>query len=87
MQQFIFIVCPVLKKVDIRKIKEEIKLYVGTRLIEDDDIETPGLYLKSVLDPEDMEHLSTIVQDDARLIFIDIDADKDKNEYLHCELV
>ncbi len=61
------------KKVSVAVIKTQIVSYVGTRLIDTNDNNVPGLFLKQSLSKADKEHISEFIKDNGAIVFIDMD--------------
>lgn len=82
MAQLILIIPVMSKKVSVAAIKTQIVSYVGTRLIDENDNDVPGLLLKQSLSKADKEHISGFIKENGAIVFIDIDeelADPGKN--------
>ena len=82
--ELVLIVPDMSKKVDIRKIKNEIISYVGTRLIDDSCSErVPGVLLKETIDSDDKEELSKLMAEDdlGVLIFIEVEDGESYPDY------
>lgn len=68
------------KKVSIAVIKAQIVSYVGTRLIDTNDNNVPGLLLKQSLSKTDKEHISEFIKENGAIVFIDVDENFDSGE-------
>ena len=82
--ELVLIVPDMSKKVDIRKIKNEIISYVGTRLINDSCSEkVPGVLLKETIDSDDKEKLSELMSEDdlGVLVFIEVEDEETYPDY------
>ena len=82
--ELVLVVPDMSKKVDIRKIKNEIISYVGTRLIDDSCSErVPGVLLKETISKDDKKKLSELMSEDdlGVLIFIEIKDEETCPEY------
>ena len=82
--ELVLVVPDMSKKVDIRKIKNEIISYVGTRLIDDSCSEkVPGVLLKETISKDDKEKLSELMSenDSGVLIFIEVEDGESYPEY------
>ena len=82
--ELVLVVPDMSKKVDIRKIKNEIISYVGTRLIDDSCSErVPGVLLKETIGSDDKQKLSGLMSEDnlGVLIFIEVEDEIDYPEY------
>jgi len=73
MTQLILIIPAMSKKVSVAAIKTQIVSYVGTRLIDNNDNNVPGLVLKQSLSKADKEHISEFIKENGAIMFIDID--------------
>lgn len=82
--ELVLVVPDMSKKVDIRKIKNEIISYVGTRLINDSCSEkVPGVLLKETIGSDDKEKLSELMSKDdlGVLIFIEVEDEETYPDY------
>jgi hypothetical protein len=86
MKQLILIIPAMSKKVSVAVIKTQIVSYVGTRLIDTNDNNVPGLLLKQSLSKADKEHISEFIKENGAIVFIDVDENFDSGEnYLSAE--
>lgn len=82
--ELVLVVPDMSKKVDIRKIKNEIISYVGTRLVDSSCSErVPGVLLKETIDSDDKEELSKLMAKDdlGVLIFIEVEDEESYPDY------
>ena len=80
MKQLILIIPAMSKKVSVAVIKTQIVSYVGTRLIDTNDNNVPGLLLKQGLSKADKEHISEFIKENGAIVFIDVDENFDSGE-------
>ena len=80
MKQLILIIPAMSKKVSVAVIKTQIVSYVGTRLIDTNDNNVPGLLLKQSLSKTDKEHISEFIKENGAIVFIDVDENFDSGE-------
>ena len=67
----------------ILEAKDEVKTYIGQRLIEEEPEDMPGLVLKSPLTEEDMKYLSSKLKA-VGIIFINVNAQSVCEDYMLC---
>lgn len=67
----------------ILEAKDEVKTYIGQRLIEDEPEELPGLVLKSSLTEEDMKYLSSKLKA-VGIVFVNVNQGSICEDYMLC---
>lgn len=89
MEQLIIIVPSTMdKKFSMAQAKKAIVEYVGTRLINTNEKEMPGVILKECLYKDDKEALQKAIfpNNDGALVFVRITDDKNYSDYLNTEM-
>ena len=89
MVQLVLIAPSILKKIDFKKVKQTIRSYVGTRLIDTDSEEIPGIILKEKLSKDDKKYLQKEIfpDNDGCLVFVDVNEDIECPEYLNATMI